>query len=1074
MRFRTRKHFAVLLRLALAAGHRCSREELMEMLWPGVTAKLARHSLAQAITVIKSKLGREHVVALRNAVALAAGAVEVDALRMDDQASRVTGPFLDGFEIPGARGFDQWKDEWTARLLPRIRDCLVRQMDAGRRLGDFASVEQHANMLLQFDALGEEGVRGVMEARAWVGDRITALKVYDAYVAQLAEVLGARPSPEVIRMAGLLREGRAPVRRARTTTEPSGRRERRMEAERLVGRTREFSQLYDTWLDARKGSPRVVVIMGDPGIGKTTLTNTFLSSCQLEGAIVARVQAYDAERELPFAVLSELVRQLALQRTIGASDPEALAELSRICPDVGVSFPGVPKPPDWSADVIPLRLADALLKSVTAAAEESPVVLVVDDIHAADNSSAAILHMLARKIERGRFMLILAGRPVDLRLSGISQLVGDSSIGGMMTVELEPLTDDAARELVGRLAADQDPPVERLLQAGRGNALALELLTREWADHGFDSLLGDLEAINTTPAPRIGIPQAVRSMFDRHARRLDAGMRNVLDFAAVLGRRLHEVELYAIAGLTPMEASNALARLTDEGLLRDVQGAIEFRNELIRAQAYYAIPVAGREHLHRAAGEALSSAPPTQRAGTELEIAWHFIRGRALDRAVDFALDGAERCLERGAPNEAEQVLIALNQTRTEVPLRLTLLLAQALLDQSKGEEATRELDALHPSPPDLLGKASVAAMRASAEHILARETGFKHSAAAEDALAAARAAGAPHLVAKAISVLSRAYGETGDEAGLLRVQSMIHGLLKDRDYESLPLVHYTAGYCEFMSGSSWRAVEHVNQALQLCQSDRRPAASIPILNGLAGAYYHTGDCAAARTLYEKALRLATQGSDDSWACVIATNLCGVLIQQGCVAEAVGFGEKAVYLAKRVLKQPRAAMAYTNLADSYVLAGRDGDAVASLDQAQRLLHAQSNWEPRMVFLSESACVWLALGERSRAIETIMKLEEAWGSFAFGPNWGVCVNLRAFRRIHSGDDPEAVLHETRSERERFLTRSMINYLDANATAGWLEKLMFGDVSQETGRGLKQLEELGLSGRKALLARQGFIS
>src|SRR4029077_3425026 len=104
---------------------------------------------------------------------------------------------LDGFEIPGARGFDLWKDEWTSRLLPRIRDVLVRQMEASRRLGDFATVERHATMLLQFDHLSEDGVRGIMESRAWVGDRSRALNVYEAYNAQLAEVLGARPSPEV-------------------------------------------------------------------------------------------------------------------------------------------------------------------------------------------------------------------------------------------------------------------------------------------------------------------------------------------------------------------------------------------------------------------------------------------------------------------------------------------------------------------------------------------------------------------------------------------------------------------------------------------------------------------------------------------------------------------------------------------------------------------------------------------------------------------------------------------------------------------------------------------------------------
>lgn len=509
VRFRTRKHFAVLIHLALAAGHRCSREEIMEMLWPNVSSKLARHSLAQALTVIKEKVGRDRILTLRSAISLQPEAVQVDALRLGQEDVGVSGAFLEGFEIPGARGFDQWKDEWTSRLLPKIRDCLVRQMEAGRRLGDFVTVERHATILLQFDPLSEDGVRGIMESRAWVGDRSRALSVYEAYSTRLAEVLCAQPSREIVRMADLLREGQR-ANPARAVAEPSARRERRMEAETILGRSLEFSLLYDCWLSARKGTPQVIVITGDPGIGKTTLTNSFVSSCQLEGAVVARSQAYEAERDLPFAVLSELVRQLALQRTIGGAEPDALAELSRICSDVGAAFPGVPKPSNWSAEVIPVRLADALLKAISAAAEESPVVLVVDDIHAADNSSAAILNMIARKIQRTRVALILAGRSRELRVtSAASALVADSRIEGLTSVELEGLGEGAARDLVVQLVGtdgQREAPVDRILLCGRGNPLALELLAREWADHGPDSLLRDLEAINTTPSPGSGSP----------------------------------------------------------------------------------------------------------------------------------------------------------------------------------------------------------------------------------------------------------------------------------------------------------------------------------------------------------------------------------------------------------------------------------------------------------------------------------------------------------------------------------------------------------------------------------------
>src|SRR3989454_6418298 len=92
--------------------------------------------------------------------------------------------------------------------MAQLRDCLVTQMDAGRRVGDFGTVERHALVLHDLDPLSEDAVRGLMEARAWVGDRSNALKVFGRFEVRLAEELGATPSPDLVRIANLLREGR--------------------------------------------------------------------------------------------------------------------------------------------------------------------------------------------------------------------------------------------------------------------------------------------------------------------------------------------------------------------------------------------------------------------------------------------------------------------------------------------------------------------------------------------------------------------------------------------------------------------------------------------------------------------------------------------------------------------------------------------------------------------------------------------------------------------------------------------------------------------------------------------------
>ncbi|PYO96126.1 MAG: hypothetical protein DMD61_14565, partial [Gemmatimonadetes bacterium] len=299
IRFRTRKHFALLIRLAVEAGRKFTRDYLMDLLWPDVPAVRARHSLAQALTVLRAKVGREHLVIQRSSVGLAPGAVQADVGTLDADEPAIRGQFLDGFEVPGAVQFEQWKDEWRAKLMPRIRDSLVKQMDAGRRIGDFAAVEKHAQLLLELDPLSEDAVRGVMEARAWVGDRSNALKAYARFEARLAEELGAKPSADLARVANLLREGRRATPRPDAGAaagagagQVSERRERRFEAETLIGRENEFARLYDAWLEVRRREPRIIVVLGDPGVGKTTLVNAFVSTCQMEGAAIARAQAY--------------------------------------------------------------------------------------------------------------------------------------------------------------------------------------------------------------------------------------------------------------------------------------------------------------------------------------------------------------------------------------------------------------------------------------------------------------------------------------------------------------------------------------------------------------------------------------------------------------------------------------------------------------------------------------------------------------------------------------------------------------------------------------------------------------
>src|SRR5256714_5834780 len=124
--------------------------------------------------------------------------------------------------------------------------------------------------------------------------------------------------------------------------------------------------------------------------------------------------------------------------------------------------------------------------------------------------------------------------------------------------------------------------------------------------------------------------------------RVDEPALPALGLAAERGRLLAELPLYEVVELSPAGAGEALSRLKEEGILREVHGGLEFRNELIRAQAYYAVVGPARQQLHRRVGEVLDQQPDAIKQAPKLEVAWHLLRGGDRSRAVSSAIEGSE------------------------------------------------------------------------------------------------------------------------------------------------------------------------------------------------------------------------------------------------------------------------------------------------------------------------------------------------------------------------------------------------------------------------------------------------
>jgi len=799
----------------------------------------------------------------------------------------------------------------------------------------------------------------------------------------------------------------------------------------------------------------------------------------MEGAVVARAQAYDAERELPFAVLGELVKQLAMQRAIGSADPEALSELTRISSEILRAFPGVPKPVEWAPELVPLRIADAFLKTVTAAASESPALLVVDDIHAADNASTAILHSVSRKLSQTRVLLVLTGRPSELRLSGLPwALMSDASIERLQVLDLDVLTGDSTTKLIRSRATqlgEGEPPIERILRASGGNPLAIELLTREWAAHGATSLLRDLEALDTQPVPTIGIPRAIGVVFERQSRRLEPLVRGVLDLAAVLGRRLTEVGLYAAIELSPGQAAEALLRLRDEGHLREVSGELEFRNELIRAQAYYAVAGTLRQHLHRRVADQLTRNHLPDDKVVCLEIAWHHLRGGDIDRALGYALDGAEAVLAVGAPHGAEEILstIARLDRKLQENSKLQLLLAKAFIEQSKAEQALPIIEALAAKGSlSLHEQAEVAMMRASAEYIRSSGLSSRYCEAARIALNAAKRTNDAQLIAQALFECARAAGEEGAADLFKAAEDGADTLLGAEDEERIPMAILAKAYCRFLLGDPGEAKKRLRNVLCISEPKANAAQLALIHSGLGITNYFLCDFEAAYQEYRTALELTRKVGDDSRLCTIAANLCAVLMSRGDYDDSVRYGKLSVKHGESCSSN-YLLVAYTNLIDPYMLLGRESAAMDCLEKAKKWMGPERRWRLRLQFLAEAASFALMQRNVGLAIDLIEQLEGVSREREIAiPMPGTYWKLKAFKMAHLGRFEEAYSMVARLAEE-WRNTMVFAYFDMAATKAWLEKLQEGSMRQETAKELDIFHRLGAIGKRQLLVLQGFL-
>ena len=562
-----RKHLALMVYLARSPRRTRTREHLVAMLWGDRTESAARHSLSEALRVVRRHAGDAAVDQSVGQVRLAPGAVELDLDRLEQLAATedwagaaelIAGEFLEGFAVPDSSLFEDWLAAERALWRRRSVEILARFADALAQSGRARDASEAAARALAVDPGSEDALRSAIRHRAHAGDRAGALELFERFLGSLGEV-GMEPGEETLALVERVRRGRGwhPEVQAAYAEDPAAARPP------LVGREQELRRLLDgAARSASTGRASLVLLEGESGLGKTRLLEEALDLLRLDGTAVAWARAVQGDRAEPWSGVLALARGGLLDAPgIGAAPPPALAAFAAALPDWADRFPGAAGA-DWP-------LGRAFAEILRAAAEEKPVTLAVDDAQWLDPDSALTLGVALRNLTAAPLTLVLAMAPFPQRpeLDELRTRIGREFEGG--AVRLRALDRGALRALAERMLAGYDAvAIDRVVRRVATDSAGVPLLAvglLHAVALGLD--LGTIsgawpEPLRTLDQSLPGdLPDAVMAAIRIAYRRLSPAAQQVLLAAAVLGDLTTPTLLERALALSPDDVARALDEL---------------------------------------------------------------------------------------------------------------------------------------------------------------------------------------------------------------------------------------------------------------------------------------------------------------------------------------------------------------------------------------------------------------------------------------------------------------------------------------------------------------------------------
>lgn len=622
--------FGAMLYLLSHAGRPVPRRALLELLWPSADEAHGRHCLRQTIYRLR-RLGAPLDAGVeRIGIPLALATLDHERITgcpavLLDAPHLLLGAYLPAYAPAFSRAFGDWIEQQRTVVHARLCRATLVVIGELRTQGRFADAEALARVCLELDPLNEEATLVLAESAAMAGSKTEALGILDRY---LSDVGGG--TPELRLPATVLRRRiaeRLPAPRYSATLAPV-----------FVGRTSALAELTASWTESRAGTPKLCLMWGDAGIGKTRLASELTTMAVVQGARAERVACQPVDARRPLSVFVELVpRLLALRGAAGVS-PESMGHLRRVTDvDTAGDTPEDERP---DAAVRYAQVCRAIFDLLEAVSGEGSLVVVVEDAHWLDAVSWRLLAEIPRRCLASRLLIVLTSRVAPQALGAADAVAAAASC---TPIHLLPLPDDDAGALV-------DSAAQR--RSGRLSAEARASCVRRGAGNPF--FLQELTAHVVAGRGMATLPLTVQTLLEERLASVRPRSAQALQAVVLLGRAATVDRVEALLEYKAHELIEALEELEAAGLLLIDGQTMGCRHELLAAEAVGRMAPASRLVLHRRAARVLEREIEESRSATWLwECAAHWAQASDGGRVVRLAVMCGEQLVEMGLPGEA-------------------------------------------------------------------------------------------------------------------------------------------------------------------------------------------------------------------------------------------------------------------------------------------------------------------------------------------------------------------------------------------------------------------------------------